>query len=429
MLLKGYDSVRKDRGMDAPIPFEVKEGKPVKRDEYTKFALRSVPADANSETHDKQVQHFKNGTPERTLKFLADLDEVIIGQNLTTGPAKYSVTKTLLKGEAARVFAQHAGKEETDENFAAGLTGLKRHFFPARAIPKQKRYLRRYLRKARDTPARGFTGRLIEINELLAKFPGGDAATPLATDEINEIIEFATPKKWQRQMAVHGFNPDEKETHEVVDFCERLEVAESFEDVGRAPTKPRADANRADGRSPKRKAKSGLEEYPEGASAKRQHVEPCPIHGAGHSMQDCKILMAHAESVRKTVPYAGRRNGYNGNNKKKARGGKRPGGYKHKKYVKSYSTAEVNAMLAKERAKRKRRDEDNFAVEEFEELSLDDHADDADDRKMAADEEDPEEEFEEDDIEYYDAEEEEYEMVEDPRVPSAAGAVSEDDSD
>ena len=103
--------------MDAPIPFIQPEETPVKRDVYNKFMLKSDPADANSNTYDFQVQHFKGGTPERTLIFFRHLNQVITGQGLTTGPQKFTVTRTLLKGEALRVFEQSTAATETNQTF------------------------------------------------------------------------------------------------------------------------------------------------------------------------------------------------------------------------------------------------------------------------------------------------------------------------
>ena len=95
-----FEEVKRQRRMDAPIPFDVTEGKTPKRDEYLKFSLRTKPAEADSETYDKSILYFKGGSPERTLRFVRDLKLVIEGQNVTTGPPSYVIARSLLKGEA-----------------------------------------------------------------------------------------------------------------------------------------------------------------------------------------------------------------------------------------------------------------------------------------------------------------------------------------
>ena len=81
-----------------PIPFEKPECKLKKEDRVT-LKLCSIPNDANSQ-HEASVLHFKDGTPEELLEFFDQFDQVVAGQALTTGQQKFSMAKSLLKGEA-----------------------------------------------------------------------------------------------------------------------------------------------------------------------------------------------------------------------------------------------------------------------------------------------------------------------------------------
>ena len=51
------------------------------------------------------------------------------------------------------------------------MNALTKHVFPARAAQTQKRYMRRYLRKPADKTTREHMARVVEINELISKFP------------------------------------------------------------------------------------------------------------------------------------------------------------------------------------------------------------------------------------------------------------------
>jgi hypothetical protein len=53
---------------------------------YVLFKLRAVPTNATSQLYSLSVPYYNTGTPERWILFRKDLDKVLIGQNITTGP-------------------------------------------------------------------------------------------------------------------------------------------------------------------------------------------------------------------------------------------------------------------------------------------------------------------------------------------------------
>ena len=69
---------------------------------YLTVELRYTPADASSKVYKKNVSYFKNGTPKQYLEFRKDVDKVLHGQDITTGPAQYAMVRTLLRGDALR---------------------------------------------------------------------------------------------------------------------------------------------------------------------------------------------------------------------------------------------------------------------------------------------------------------------------------------
>ena len=50
------------------------------------------------------VPFLDNGSVEQWINFWKNLEVVLKGQNVTSGPANYAVAKTLLKGEALKSF-------------------------------------------------------------------------------------------------------------------------------------------------------------------------------------------------------------------------------------------------------------------------------------------------------------------------------------
>ena len=172
---------------------------------YLTVELRYTPADADSKVYKKNIRYFRNGTPKQYIDFRADVSKVVVGQAITTGPAQYAMLRTLLRGDALRVFdnrATHHGNE-TVANMRLVLNDLGEHVFPVRSLVKQKRHMRRFIRKPADMPAREFLACLIEMNEDLNAFPPYAANQNLSDDEMLEIAEFALPVKWQKAMVEH----------------------------------------------------------------------------------------------------------------------------------------------------------------------------------------------------------------------------------
>jgi hypothetical protein len=92
----------------APIPLVKVETPEPAKGEYLTLKLRANPADAQSATREILVAYFKEGTPEQWLDFLTKVRKVLEGQGLTTGPQKYTMMRTLLKGDALSFFNQKA---------------------------------------------------------------------------------------------------------------------------------------------------------------------------------------------------------------------------------------------------------------------------------------------------------------------------------
>ena len=101
---------------------------------------------------------FWTVSPEALLKFVTLLHKIIQGQDLSTGPPKFDITRNLVVGEAVQVFDAEDLREgtETNANYKLFMKDLIYNLFMPKAIQRQKRYLQRGLYKTHDTKIRDF---------------------------------------------------------------------------------------------------------------------------------------------------------------------------------------------------------------------------------------------------------------------------------
>jgi hypothetical protein len=212
-----------------PIPLIKPEEAAYKTGQYTTLKLRSSPADRNSPVHEIQVPFFKDGTCEQFFEFLDKVRMVFIGQHLQQPAQMFAFVRTVLKGDALAHFTQAAisAGAETADNYVLCVRSLTTHVFPQRALRIQKRYMRRYMRKPRDMRMRVFRSRVVELNNYLDRFPAGFEDQKLDDEEVLDILEFATPNGWQREMVRQGFDASQATDQDLVEFCERLEFYEN----------------------------------------------------------------------------------------------------------------------------------------------------------------------------------------------------------
>jgi hypothetical protein len=199
---------------------------------------------------------------------------------------------------------------ETVEHFHQTLEGLKRHVFPRRAAQIQKRYMRRFLRKAAGVKVREFMARFAELNEYLTRFPpqqnGGPSITPLDDDEQKDIAEFAVPHTWQKGMVQHGFDPSTFTLTELIEFCERFEYTEDSEwTSGGQKAKTSQNGGKTESKSQVKSSAGGGKSSDRGphnnkssdGGASNNHKRKynanayCKFHGVyGHSTDDCTVV-------------------------------------------------------------------------------------------------------------------------------------------
>jgi hypothetical protein len=297
----------------APIPLVKVETPEPAKGEYLTLKLRANPADAHSATREIMVAYFKEGTPEQWLDFLTKVREVLEGQGLTTGPQKYTMMRTLLKGDALSFFNQKATEvgNETVVNFEKMVKHMTYHIIPRRAVMYQQRYMLGGLRKPENMTTRKFCNRLTELNTYLALFPNDrfDAeGVPAGFSEDQKIPEhllvnviyFSLPKTWLTTMTTHGFDYVEREDPkgDLIKFCEeRIEVLEHEQPAAKKARAEARGAVKATLKSPPYASK-GNSKNPTNNKRKYDATKVCQIHGPGHSDSECKVIQAQIQSLK-----------------------------------------------------------------------------------------------------------------------------------
>ena len=271
------------------IPFERPEPKKYSKENTVVFKNRSNPGDVDSTTYDVTVPIFKEGTTEELIDWKKKVDQVLVGQNITTGPQKYALMHRVLDGDALAAFNNAATQlgNETNPNFTQAYQRLVEHVVPRRALATQKRYLRHFVRKNKYTSMHDFMSCLVEINDKLAFYPPFGANQSLAEDELMDIAEFATPHNWQHTMVMHDFDPMAHTPNELIEFCECLEFAEPPVEE----QKPSAASKNNNGKVSTKKTSTNKRE--------RQEFY-CEYHGANktHDTAQCKVILDQVKRMK-----------------------------------------------------------------------------------------------------------------------------------
>ena len=271
------------------IPLARPDRPDLKKNECLSFKLRSNPNDEQSTTYELTIAFFSGGAPEDLLLFLKNLNKVMVGQNITSGPNMFSLVRRLLQGDALAAFNNAASETgaETVVNFRLCLQKLKTHVFPKKPLMTQKTFMRRFLKKPRDMKVREFMTRLIEMNEYLADFPPFEPNQKLSHEDLMDIAEYAMPATWLRNMHMHGFDATSHTSSEFVEFNERIELYEPKDLQGQAKSKTGKNGNQVCAKSSER------------GNSKRKRDKWCEYHKSdSHDTNECKVMLAQAKKMR-----------------------------------------------------------------------------------------------------------------------------------
>ena len=324
------DEAHKGNRKVKPILPLVPEDDDLEQGDATKvatFKLRTVPSDANSATYSFAIQ-IMDGTRSvrqainwynRTTKLFRGLDianvkakDNLIKELVKDAPlAAYTATLTSQQALAwaqakdaaedlvtprdatgGETVAQHRERIEqareavaepdiTEAMIDLGLGSVIESVCPYKALEKQKRYMRRFMRKPADMLTRNYVNHIIRINnEEIPCLPPFLRDQGLSDDEIVDIVLYGVPKSWTNKMDEHDFDPLAHSLEELISFCERLESAEQLE---RGPTEQKQSSN---GKKSSSKKFKSLRNNPDSGSGKWCHYHETDTHNTA----ECETL-------------------------------------------------------------------------------------------------------------------------------------------
>ena len=318
------------RKEEAPLPLVPIEDEERNNDKSKTiaFKLRTNPTDANSTVYSYTTLILDGTCSTRdALKWYPDVTRVLTGLNITSAAAKHQMIKRMCrdsvetayenevaKGQLARqrYNARQAsrsltkGATESDPDFEsrqqqvynaamdlanlpqiedgdiiAGLQAIIKHLSPFKVLAKQKRFMRRKMRKPADMKTRTYANHLLRINhsELPQLPPNFNTAQSLGEDEILDIVLHGVPNSWRKKMDEHDFDPHVGTLEDLINFCERMESAETHENA--------TDKQLVNGRIPKKKKNS----YKKPSSSDDATGKWCEFHETDtHTTSECETL-------------------------------------------------------------------------------------------------------------------------------------------
>ena len=288
-----------------PIPFKRFEYGEMDKSEYETYTLKNVPTDPNSSTFRINVPYYRGGRGEEYILFRRNVDKIFTGQAVTDVNTKFSIMRRLLQGAALATFNTKAAEYEAEieEVFVLALNAVRNAAFPKRAISKQKRYMRRHMHKGINVPFKEFLNRVIEMNNYFKEMPpnapvedGEEEITPepMPEDDIMDILEFACPNEWQKQMRLQDFDTSTSTPSDLQDFCENLEELEALEEHNAKGKATKEDKSKKSSRKRTNDSSSSSRN----GSSKGEYF--CMLHGVNttHDSNDCTILKNQAKKMR-----------------------------------------------------------------------------------------------------------------------------------
>ena len=163
-LLGKIDTPQQKKKPELVIPLIRESEKEVPKDKRIVIKLRSTPTDANSQLYEVVTRAFDHGTPKEWIRHSKMIRRILIGQNITTGPDSFRMTRCLLEGKALADFDASVttnGYNETVQNLNLVLNDVAVPIFPTRALQKQRRSMRLQMLKPFGMPVSHYWARLV----------------------------------------------------------------------------------------------------------------------------------------------------------------------------------------------------------------------------------------------------------------------------
>ena len=238
----------------------------------SKFTLKVVPGDKKSAEYTKILYHI-NGTEDARsiLQWKKDLETIRVGLNLKDAETVFKFTAQGCSGAAKDSYLARIQEirsnwvhevetykkaefpyrtaDDDDEEYAerlelyhvkvaefekpclewhkAGIKEVLLDALPYKILQKQKRYMRRFMRKPKDMKVRVYAAHMMKINnDELPQLPPFRHNQEFDKEELTEIVLYGVPMSWQREMDRQNFDPDLQTYRDLIDFCERMEATD-----------------------------------------------------------------------------------------------------------------------------------------------------------------------------------------------------------
>ena len=101
-------------------------------------------------------------------------------------------------------------------------------FFSCDLISKQKRTMRRCMKKPRSLKVRRYSAHLIHLNDYLASLTGATMTDKIGVTELNDILLKSMPNRWSKQAYVQVFDCESISFIKAVNMFELMEISESI---------------------------------------------------------------------------------------------------------------------------------------------------------------------------------------------------------
>ena len=317
------------------LPLVPSEPEELRKDQTSSFSLRVNPTDPESVTYKFSMQIIEGTEDVRTvLTWKTNVEKVLNGFNVTTGPSMKQMIENLCKHTARSLFdsawqnhatlkrearalaaasrtvipegtsavdanalreqafnaitASDLNSEEntTHEVIRAAVNAVVNGCVPSKALQRVKRNMRREMRKPADMKIKQYFVHLTRLNQELRALPPFLANQQLSDDELVDIIIYAVPRSWIREMDRQGFDPMANDLNRVVNFLERIETSENGSEEFQQKNNHKNGGSKS---SPKKGSKT---------SGKGSHY--CMVHGnnATHSSESCNQLRREAKRLK-----------------------------------------------------------------------------------------------------------------------------------
>ena len=96
---------------------------------------------------------------------------------------------------------------------------------PVSLISKQKRAMRRIMKKPCVLKVRCYAAHLIDLNKYLGLFPGAILSDKIGKTKLNKLLLNSMPNRWYKKAYVQGFDCEYKKIKSVNMF-EWMDIAE-----------------------------------------------------------------------------------------------------------------------------------------------------------------------------------------------------------